>query len=44
MQMHGYLHDAHPNDFRFPVEEHQHIHEDMDINNLQKESGRENLE
>jgi HupE / UreJ protein len=44
MQMHGYWHDSHPNDFRFPAEEHQHIHEDMDINNLQKESGRENLE
>ena len=44
MQMHGYFHDSHPNEFRFPAEEHQHIHEDMDINNLQKESGRENLE
>lgn len=32
MQLHGYQHDADPNSFRFPVEEHQHLHEDMDIN------------
>jgi HupE / UreJ protein len=31
MQLHGYLHDSDPNSFRFPAEEHQHIHEDMDI-------------
>ena len=31
MQLHGYQHDADPNSFRFPAEEHQHAHEDMDI-------------
>lgn len=33
MQLHGYQHDANPDSFRFPAEEHQHIHEDMDIKN-----------
>lgn len=33
MQLHGYQHDSDPNSFRFPTEEHQHIHEDMDIKN-----------
>jgi hypothetical protein len=31
MQLHGYLHDSDPNSFRFPAEEHRHIHQDMDI-------------
>lgn len=31
MQLHGYQHDVDPNGFRFPVEEHMHLHEDMDI-------------
>lgn len=31
MQLHGYQHDANPDSFRFPVQEHKHIHEDMDI-------------
>ncbi|MBP7574014.1 MAG: HupE/UreJ family protein [Rhodoferax sp.] len=31
MQLHGYQHDASPDSFRFPVQEHKHIHEDMDI-------------
>jgi hypothetical protein len=44
MQMHGYWHDSHPNDFRFPEEEHQHAHEDMEIQREQKESERDNLE
>lgn len=44
MQMHGYWHDTHPDDFRFPTAEHKHAHEDMEIENQQKESGRENLE
>ena len=44
MQMHGYWHDSNPDEFRFPEAEHRHVHEDMDIDNLQKESGRENLE
>jgi hydrogenase/urease accessory protein HupE len=30
-QLHGYQHDAHADSFRFPVQEHKHIHEDMDI-------------
>jgi HupE / UreJ protein len=32
-QLHGYQHDTAPDSFRFPVEEHRHIHEDMDIRN-----------
>lgn len=31
MQLHGYQHDVAPNSFGFPVEEHLHLHEDMDI-------------
>lgn len=31
MQLHGYLHDSDPDSFRFPVDEHRHIHEDMDV-------------
>ncbi|WP_431095426.1 HupE/UreJ family protein [Polaromonas aquatica] len=31
MQLHGYSHDSDPNSFRFPAEEHKHIHQDMDI-------------
>lgn len=31
MQLHGYSHDADPGAFRFPVEEHKHLHEDMDL-------------
>lgn len=30
-QLHGYQHDTNPNGFRFPTEEHRHVHEDMDI-------------
>ena len=33
-QLHGYQHDVHPDDFRFPAQEHKHIHEDMDIDKL----------
>ena len=33
MQLHGYQHDANPDSFRFPAEEHLHSHEDMDIKN-----------
>ena len=32
-QLHGYQHDQNGETFRFPVEEHRHIHEDMDIEN-----------
>jgi hypothetical protein len=31
MQLHGYSHDADPGGFRFPEEEHRHVHEDMEI-------------
>lgn len=31
MQLHGYQHDSDPNSFRFPAEEHRHVHDDMDI-------------
>ena len=31
MQLHGYLHDSDPDSFRFSVEEHKHIHQDMEI-------------
>jgi HupE / UreJ protein len=31
MQLHGYLHDADPDSFRFPAQEHRHMHEDMDV-------------
>lgn len=31
MQLHGYQHDAMAEDFRFPTEEHDHVHEDMVI-------------
>ena len=30
-QLHGYQHDAHPDDFRFPSAEHRHAHEDMAV-------------
>ena len=33
-QLHAYQHDVHPDDFRFPAQEHKHIHEDMDIDKL----------
>ncbi len=32
-QLHGYQHDVNGETFRFPVEEHRHLHEDMDIRN-----------
>ena len=37
-QLHGYQHDVHPDSFRFPVEEHRHIHEDMNIEKTVDES------
>ncbi len=37
-QLHGYQHDSHPDSFRFPAEEHRHIHEDMDIGNSTDDS------
>lgn len=32
-QLHGYQHDVNGETFRFPVQEHRHSHEDMDIRN-----------
>ena len=37
-QLHGYQHDRHPDSFRFPAEEHRHVHEDMDIGNSTDDS------
>jgi len=37
-QLHGYQHDAHQDSFRFPAAEHQHAHEDMDIENTTDDS------
>ncbi len=31
VQLHGYQHDTNAELFRFPVEEHHHVHEDMEI-------------
>jgi HupE / UreJ protein len=31
MQLHGWQHDSDPDGFRFPVQEHRHAHEDMEI-------------
>ena len=33
VQLHGYQHDVNGELFRFPSEEHQHAHEDLDIKN-----------
>lgn len=33
VQLHGYQHDVNGESFRFPTEEHRHVHEDLDINN-----------
>lgn len=33
VQLHGYQHDVNGELFRFPTEEHQHAHEDLDIKN-----------
>ncbi len=38
MQLHGYWHDSHPDDFRFPEKAHMHIHEDMDIKKTEEDS------
>ncbi len=31
MQLHGYAHDSDPGAFRFPEQEHKHIHDDLDL-------------
>ena len=33
VQLHGYQHDVNGETFRFPIQEHLHTHEDMDIKN-----------
>ena len=38
MQLHGYQHDVAPDSFRFPAQEHRHIHEDMDIDKSKDDS------
>jgi len=38
MQLHGYQHDTDPNGFRFPADEHRHVHEDMEIQNTTDDS------
>jgi hypothetical protein len=38
VQLHGYQHDVNGELFRFPAEEHRHIHEDMEIQNATQSS------
>lgn len=38
VQLHGYQHDVNGELFRFPTEEHQHAHEDLDIKNTTDQS------
>lgn len=38
MQLHGYWHDSDPDSFRFPVKEHTHVHEDMEIKKTEDDS------
>lgn len=37
-QLHAYQHDSEPDSFRFPVQEHRHAHEDMEIENTTDDS------
>ena len=37
-QLHGYQHDSAPDSFRFPEQEHRHVHEDMRIENTLDDS------
>lgn len=41
MQLHGYSHDSDPGAFRFPAEEHRHVHEDMELS--RPDPGRDNI-
>jgi hypothetical protein len=43
MQLHGYFHHTQAEEFRFPEKEHGHVHEDMAIEQLEKESTHDNL-
>lgn len=42
MQLHGYQHDADPDGFRFPSQEHRHAHEDLEVEES-TDTGRDNL-
>lgn len=42
MQLHGYHHDTEADGLRFPAKEHQHAHEDLDVDNSTK-TGRDSL-
>ncbi|RTL17395.1 MAG: HupE/UreJ family protein [Burkholderiales bacterium] len=42
MQLHGYQHDVDGEAFRFPAKEHQHAHEDMDVDKSTR-TERDNL-
>lgn len=41
-QLHGYQHDVHPDDFRFPAAEHRHAHEDMAVEDT-RDTSRDGL-
>ncbi len=43
MQTHGFLHDVMPDDLKFSVNEHKHVHEDMQLEQETKENGHESL-
>lgn len=43
MQLHGYQHDSDPDGFRFPAKEHQHAHEDLEVEKSTDNTGRDNL-
>ena len=42
VQLHGYQHDVHPDDFRFPAAEHRHAHEDMAVEDT-RDTSRDGL-
>lgn len=42
VQLHGYQHDVHPDEFRFPAAEHRHAHEDMAVENT-RDTSRDGL-
>jgi hypothetical protein len=42
MQLHGYSHDADPGAFRFPEEEHKHLHQDMELS--RPDPSRDNIQ
>ncbi|WP_208511401.1 HupE/UreJ family protein [Variovorax paradoxus] len=44
MQLHGYQHDSDPDSFRFPIEEHKHVHDDMEIEKSAADPSRDSLD